>query len=270
MRNITANKSAKVSVSAPEGVSGVSATYEVFDEEGSPVGSGAIAEYDGNAATITVSLSSADNALAQGVSHSGRELVVTITDDEGDEHEARDYFVLVASNPLTVLGNSFLSFPAALALREQFGPVMDGWDKVQNNSTRQSALIQAHSNLCRVRYAVGAPKTGDVRDYAAYGTGSEISFDFKRRVSLMGISREDFDALPDHFRKALRRAQLIEANILLGGDIVGQKRKDGIISETIGESSTFFSSKPYLNLPFSRQAFEVLKPYITVSVRVGR
>ena len=270
MRNVTANKPAKVIVAAPESVSGVSAAYEVFDEDGTSVSTGVVDDYDPQSQSIAVSLPAGASTLPQGVSHSGREIVVTVTDGDGEEHEARDYYVAVAANPLSVLGNSFLSFPAALALREQFGPVMDGWDKVQNNATRQSALIQAHTNLCRVRYAVGAPKTGDVRDYAAYGTGSEISFDFKRRVSLLGITREDFDALPDHFRKALRRAQLIEANILLGGDIVGQKRKDGIISETIGESSTFFSSKPYLNLPFSRQAFEVLKPYITVSVRVGR
>lgn len=268
--NVTANKAATLTLPAPENVSGVSAAFVIYDELGVAVGGNAVDAYDPQSATITCKLTAGDNNLADGETHSGREIVVIVTDVDGGQHEVRDYFVLVNARPLTFLANTFLTYPAALAQRTQFGPTLEGWDAVMDNTTRQSALIHAHENLCRVRYAVGYRGGNKPKDVAAFGTGSDLIWDNQRKVSLRGITAEDFGALPVPFQRAVKRAQLVEANILLGGDIVGQKRKDGIISETIGESSTFFSSKPYLNLPFSRQAYEILKPYLIVSVRIGR
>jgi hypothetical protein len=84
------------------------------------------------------------------------------------------------------------------------------------------------------------------------------------------MSVESFDLLPAGFLRAIKRAQLIEANVILGGDVVGRKRQDGILSETIGESSASFSDKPFLNLPISRQAYEELRRYIVIRIGVAR
>lgn len=102
--------------------------------------------------------------------------------------------------------------------------------------------------------------------YAAYGTGTDLPFDYARRIRIRNLNETQFNALPSKFTRAIKRAQLIEANIILGGDVVGKKRQDGIISETIGESSAFFNSKPYLNLPISRQSYEELRTYILFKV----
>lgn len=268
--NVTAGAPAKVALDAPAGFTGVSAVWDLFDEDGEKLTSGTVADFDAQSSKIVVSLSSTDTALADGLFNAGREIVVTVTDATGDEVEVRDYFVVVAPHPLTFPGNTFLSYPAALALRGTFGPTLAGWDRTLDHSARQAALIHAHANLSRVRYNVGLPVGGSEKDYAAYGEGTDFFFDALERVSLFGITAERFNALPAHFTRAITRAQLVEADVLLGGDLVGQKRKDGIISETIGESSTFFSSKPYLTLPFSRQAYELLKPYVRIRVSISR
>jgi hypothetical protein len=142
---------------------------------------------------------------------------------------------------------------------------------VADVTTRSSALADAFERLLRMSFKVPfLDAMTHASNYAAYGDGTDTPFGLCGRVKLRGMSVESFDLLPAGFLRAIKRAQLIEANVILGGDVVGRKRQDGILSETIGESSASFSDKPFLNLPISRQAYEELRRYIVIRIGVAR
>jgi hypothetical protein len=219
--------------------------------------------------SVTFEIEAASLTLPVDVTSSGREIVVSLTQSDGDETEIRDYFVLVASNPLAVAFNTFVTYPEALRYRTEFGS-LDGWD-VAPRERQQAALIEAYRRLCRVSFRVpGASLDGSNVDRANYGTGTDSGWFWGSRVRISTLNQAQFDALPATFRHAVKRAQMAEANVLLGGDPVGAKRQAGIVSETTGESSMFFQSRPYLNLPVSRQAYEEIKRYVSLRIGINR
>lgn len=272
--NRTSGRSSKFTIPLVDDTGGTidatSASWEMFDQRGVSIAAGVVADYEAGSATAVFTIAADKLTLPEGVPNAGREIVVFLTTPDDGEIEVRDYFVLVDAAPLKLMTNSLMTYPEALSMRQGFGPVLDGWDSVDDRVERQSALAQAFSNLCRIRYAVPLPEGVRHSDFAGYGTGTDLIFDARRRVTLTTLTLEDFDALSPQFQTAIRRAQLVEADVLLGGDMVGRKRRDGIISETIGESSTFFNSKPYLNLPISRQAFDEISRYVSISIGVAR
>jgi hypothetical protein len=247
-------------------IDAVSASWELFDERGVSIDAGVVADFEPSIPEVSFEIEAASMNLADGEISSGREIVVSLTQADGDEIELRDYFVLVARNPLAVAQNSFVTFPEALRVRGEFGS-LDGWDGAPRER-QQAALVEAYRRLCRMSFKVpGANLDGSNVNRANYGTGTDEGWAWGSRVRVSTLSQAQFDALPATFRHAVKRAQLAEANVLLGGDPVGAKRQAGIVSETTGESSMFFQSRPHLNLPISRQAYEEVKRY--VSLRIG-
>lgn len=252
-------------------IDGVSASWELFDERGNSIDAGAVTDFDAAADSVSFEIEAASLDLPAGQVSAGREIVVFLNLVDDSVAEVRDYFLVVSPQPLAIMTNSFLTYPEAIALRMEFGQ-LTGWDG-QARTIQSSALAQAFRNLCKMSFKVpGYNGTLDNQKKAYWGTGSDAPFWDRggRRVRVATLTAEDFDALPEAFRRALQRAQLAEANVLLGGDPIGDKRKAGMISETVGESSAFFNSKPYLNLPISRQAYDEVQRYVYLKVGVLR
>lgn len=251
-------------------IPGTTASWELFDARGVSITAGAIADYDGAAETLSFEVPAEDLTLAAGENSAGREIVIFITLADNSTVELRDYFLVVSPQPLTLMANSVVTYPEALALRQEFAK-LDGWD-VSDRTRQAAALAQAYRNLCRMAFKVPGYRADNQSavGYAAFGTGTDLWNWDGRRVRLSTLTLEQFDALPEPFRRAVKRAQLAEANVLLGGDPIADKRKSGMISETVGESSGFFSSKPYLNLPICQQAYEEVKRYVSLKVRIQR
>ena len=270
--NRTAGQTARFMISAldPTGIAYVAsaAAWEIFDEAGTSVVAGVVLPED-IGQTVAFTVTGASLTLTAGVPSAGREIVVTLTTDDGPV-ELREYFVLVSAAPLKPFSNSVMSYAEAVAVRENFGPDMAGWDGAASHQQRINALINAHANISRIAYSVPHDANRLASEYAGYGTGGDVVFDMRRRVNLSALNAISFAALPEAFTKALKLAQVVEADAILGGDIIGDKRRDGIISETIGESSTFFQSRPLMDLPISRRAYAILRPYISLNFTVSR
>lgn len=183
----------------------------------------------------------------------------------------RQDFVLTASQQLIFLQNSFVTYGLALMTRNDL-PAMIGWDSSDENS-RIAALKVAYSSLLTLRYRYPASSGMEFSrdtDYpdmdAAYfsRTGSVYVGD------LSDITPEHFAALPKRFKDALARAQVTEADVMLNGDSIGAKRRSGIISETIGESSMFLRQSPEVRLSVSADAMSHLKGMTVRRTRIGR
>lgn len=266
----TADQPARFTVPAvDESGSAIAATaagWELFDERGNLIASDVVTGYAGGDVAFTIP---ADKmALADGKTSSGREIVVTLETDDGDV-ELRDYFVLAGAHALAVMDNSFMSYVEAIRWRGEFAS-MDAWDAAPRER-RLAAMTEAYRRICKIAFKVpGANLDGTNVNKANYGTGTDEGWFWGSRVRISTLTASQFDALPEAFTRAVKRAQLVEANVLLGGDPIGSKRKQGLVSETIGESSMFFQSRPYLNLPVTKEAYEELRRFITLKVGVVR
>lgn len=77
-------------------------------------------------------------------------------------------------------------------------------------------------------------------------------------------------ALEPAFLKALCIAQLIEANEVMDANSLHYKRLDGIMSETIGESSMMFRPGNINNYPITRRSMMFLRNYVLIRARLYR
>jgi len=238
------------------------ANWVLFDEDGAEVTSGSVVDPNPVSKKIVITITGEHNVAP--VSTAARELVVTFT-VPGGVVEQREIYLIQRSSPLGVMENSFVTYPEALALRQGFGGMFAGWD-TSDKSAQCAALIHAYSNLAQLTYKVG---WSDSSRYAGYENGADR---FCGRVikNISLLDQSEFQDLPSNFRKALKRAQIVEADTLLGGDTLASRRRDGVISETIGESSMMFSTKPYLELPVCRAAYRELNGYIYRRIGVFR
>lgn len=243
-------------------------TWKLFDELGDELSTGAGTIASG-AAEFTIP--QGNLTLNPSVTSAGRELVVYAATATAGTFEIRNYFILLSPAPLVRMVNSFVTYLEALNLRRSFASTMNGWDAALDDTKRSAALAHAFSTISRMRFNIPFTDGQSVaQNYAAYGTGEDVPFGYTRRVRLINLTEAQFDELPEQFKYAVRRAQMVEADNLLGGNKIEAKRRDGIISETIGESSMFFSSKPYLHTPVCKEAYRLLQPYIEYEFKVGR
>lgn len=247
--------------------SATAGTWSLYDDVGVLITSGNITDLASTSDSAVFTIQASHLTLDNSVSSAGREIVLNLTNGT-DATEIRDYFVLVNQRPLIFLQNTILTYPQALAIRQSFGPTIDAWDAATMQQ-QIAALIHAHANLSRITYAVNWTGTGLVSDYAVFDEFND-NFGGQRKTRLNQLNQSNWSTLPTGFKKALQRAQIVESDVILGGDAVGKTRQDGIVSETIGESSMFYNSKPYLQLPISRRAYDILKPYIRINIRFAR
>lgn len=242
------------------------ANWKLFDARGIELATGVIAEFTG-VSVVSFTVSAAKLTSAATV---GREIVVTFTTAAGPV-VIREYFLLRAEKPLGLMVNSYLTYPEALAVRSTIGADLMSWDLVDEQK-RSAGLMDAFEKIARIRFSL--PNTIDLMslpsEYAAYGRGSDEVPYHRQRVNLRGMTIEGFDALPDAFKIAVKRAQIYEADAALGGDSFNEARNDGIMSETVGESSTTFNSKPYLKLPLCSKAYAELNRYVKLNLNIAR
>ena len=81
-------------------------------------------------------------------------------------------------------------------------------------------------------------------------------------TDLTELSQEDFDKLV--------RAQLTEANGLLGAYPIEDRRRAGMLSDSVGESAMFFRTRKPLELPVYKETAWVLKGFIMWTKSVSR
>jgi hypothetical protein len=85
------------------------------------------------------------------------------------------------------------------------------------------------------------------------------------------MTEDLFAQYPEAFREALKRAQVVEANQILTGDGYASRRKAGLMSESVGESSMMFKAgvRP-LDLGISREALDYLTGFLNNRITTTR
>lgn len=170
-----------------------------------------------------------------------------LEDAQGVNHTYSEVIMMEASDTLVKGENSFQGYWEAIMLAEEL-PGMDSF-KAMEKSEQIAAMITSYRLMAGMTFM----------------SKGKIIWD------ITSLNAEELDTLDPGLLEALCIAQLVEANESLDSNSSQAKRLDGIMSETIGESSMMFrSGKVATNSVLSRRSMGFLRKYLVITARIER
>lgn len=242
------------------------ATYRVLNHEGVVVVEetavpGFIAEASEVSITIPAAINEiaipTDPALVKPRSTETRSVQLLVTTDTGRVLIEEIYQISLIER-LLVPYRSFQTYAGAVMVASGLTDLAN-W-KAASREDRIAALFEARDNLCRLGYRFNP---SDVPDWQ-----SRIQWDFQ--VTQLGdYTASNYAGLPSVFKEALCKAQVLEADFLLGGGAMGS-RIAGLTMETIGEVSQRYRTTQPARYPVCTRALQVLSGYIIFGRQLAR
>ncbi|MDR9847023.1 hypothetical protein [Herbaspirillum huttiense] len=214
------------------------------------------------------------NGLADGVASALRNLVLECRIGSNTVF-IQDAYGIEVEDPLVVGVNSFQTVAQARFTAMSLIDI-PSWQAADDRS-QMLALIEARANIVRLSFRALNSNVmwgQDSLNFVPEGTrdvnyvGRSDMFNFNGSLEL--LTPDQFKKLPTYLLDALRRAQVVEANEILGGDSIASRRRLGLVQDNVGESrQTFRQSKP-LELPVCARAMRYLSRYVSMSLRTVR
>jgi len=189
-----------------------------------------------------------------------RRLEVTIIHAGGTFVRSHSY-VIEAEQSLQIMRNSFMTYDTALMMSAQF--VNMTAFVTATDERRKAALSEAYRRICNLSLV-----------YSIQNSSAEVVSEHRvNRFNWVIITKDAFQTqLPTHFKNALRSAQLAEADMLLQGNVIARKHAQGVVSETIGESSVTLRAgfAGAADQGVSTGALALLSGYIDRTIKIAR
>lgn len=226
-------------------VSADAADYKVANAAGDEVIAETPITLGGDPTQVQITIPANANELVDGQPRDLRVVLVVFTAGGATRSTAVEY-VIEGDDVLLVPVNSFQSYSEAVLTAMDLAGIQSYSAAMRED--RITALINAYINL----------------------SGTEFFICGRQIKNLQEFTEQEFAALPERFRRALRLAQIIEANELLDFNSVHRKRQSGIMSETIGESSMMFRPGKLMYGPLSRRTTDILRDFISWELKIGR
>lgn len=253
-----------------------SVSYHVADEAGVQVlSTTALDDFAPDSPSADIVVPAENNTLSGGALRGLRSVQLQCVTDDGNTINLQAAYALAAGDPLVVGTNSFCTFVQAEFAAMSI-PSLDSW-KNASDDDKLAALMDARAHIVQLSFA---PLNSNVNwgqdslNYIPEGTyttdyvGNSNMFLFNGNLDL--LRADQFASLPTRFVNALVKAQIVEADYILGGGDVEKKRQDGLIMDNIGESRQMFRQGKPLSLPVSRRALAFLSYYVIFAKRIGR
>lgn len=215
------------------------------------------------ATEVSVTVLGALNILTPPAVRGARVIELEVTTADGTTVLSQT-IMLQNSSVLAFGVNTFLPYPAAEVLSADFVPLqLAGWHASQRPE-REQALIEAYARTIRLPFKMRFNEDQSMM----VADGEYLELYGQPTIELMTPGQ--IAQLWPQFLRALKRAQLLEADEILNGDPIRAARNSGLISNTTGESSQFFRTAKPLDIPVSPRAIEQLQGYINYGARIGR
>jgi hypothetical protein len=212
--------------------------------------------------SVTVEVSELTNTIAAGVLKEVRVISVRCATSQGIKMASLTYILESQSGTLVRGVNTLVSLGTADMLAADMTR-SQSW----TNATRQqkiNALIEAFARLGKLRLT-------PIDDDGVNGYVNKNPFKKTRSTSITDLSVTEILALDGKFLAALSYAQVAEADVILSGDSIAERRREGLVADTIGEVKQQYKNGKPLELPISRRALDYLTPYTSLGVKaVGR
>lgn len=200
-------------------------------------------------------VSGATNALSVGQTREVRKIELKITFVSARVLVLSAIYIIQKAIYLELMVNSYQSYEEAILRAFDMMNVSDF-----NNASdqfRQIAMVDAYHRIGKLSFGLNPYDEWDRYNIEIY---------FRKEGAIINRlnewPKERFLNLPEKFRTSICRAQIAEANYLLGGSPIEKRRKDGLMSETVGESSNMFRPTKPLIMSVSRPALEQLGGYV--------
>ncbi|WP_456868319.1 hypothetical protein [Galbibacter sp. BG1] len=240
----------------------ISYSATLYDDEETPLFEVSNPPFDPDLGHVEVVIPKEFNRLGVGQLTAGRVLHFSLHTADGVIPRKFSY-VIEGTFRLVIMQNSFLTLEGAeLVAREMIN--IPGWNNASEEN-RNIALIEAFNRLTRIPMRFRTENGDNDRGRLEMFAQETVI----QRSQWPTITREDFMNWPANFRKALRKAQITEANELLEGDPIAKKHRAGILSETIGESSMMLRSGK-VERDVSSTTLQQLSGFIYYSHRIAR
>lgn len=249
--------------------------FKLLDPEGKVLFSGS---NDAVEWKTSVVVASEYNSIKPGEMKSIRRLIVHCKSLEDDSLIFSDEIVyfIVSEEPLVIGENSFVTYEGYLLIASMT-PNLDQL----SGKTKEEVVVALRESFDRLKglkfklpYRTKQENVGYTSEVAWRPraiTDNDPMGISSYRFKLDDVTPEEFVKLPEKFRNALSKAQVIEANeVLAPTDSIEEKRRKGVILETIHEVKMMFSSTTPVNQKICRNAMRVLAPYLDTTVRVRR
>lgn len=251
-----------------------SVDYRVVDQDDRVlVARTPLTTYNAGDVQATVTISSALNALATGNVRETRTVEFIVTTDVATVGLVKTYGI-ENLDPLKTPDNSFQSFAMA-ELTAMSIPNISAYNAASEQQ-KIAALMDAREHIVQLNFNLLNSNVNFGQDQLAYVPEGQFVSSYVARNSLfifngnLGLlNATQFAALPDKFKRALRQAQIAEADAILGGD-AEQGRSQGLLEDEIGESRQKYRDTVPLRLPVCRRALGYLSYYVTFAKRIGR
>lgn len=167
----------------------------------------------------------------------------------------------IESSLLLVPGlNSFQTYYQAVLEAQTYSDnTMQGWVQVTEKDARERALNEAFTRIRLMPVVIEWESDQSIiRDV------------YNDPPRLRDLTSEQILRLDKRLAKALKQAQLLEANDILSNDQFAAARRAGIQSMTVGESSQFFGNTRPMDRGVCEAAAKVLARWVRSRARIGR
>jgi hypothetical protein len=224
--------------------------YKVTDESGADVVALTnIPVFTATDGQIVLTVDSASNTLASGIVRGFRSVELRITVG-ADLYWVREGYILEKYSPLELFVNSFQTYEESL-LNARGVASLEGWEAATKEH-RVSAMIEAFDYMQAFSYRIN------------------YTDDTDEELKVNQIDSTVWAAMDPFQQENFKKAQIVEANYLLGGNPIEKDIEDGLQSSTIGEVSQFYRPRPSLTLPLCRDALKYVGRYINWSMNITR
>lgn len=253
----------------------VSATYSVYDGEGNEL-----------AKDVKINIKSGDLSASFSVSESLNTLndsdkdmrIVTVKTKTatGMVAEFDHYYAVMASLNLIVPKQSFIPLmKAKLAAMDMYDA--DDFLLLSDHTQRQ-ALIEATSKIKAMSFSLKRIYKISDTEYdrpQSILTTNTLPFylagDFRRNIiDFTELTDEQFASLPEYFLNDLAQACMIEAVSIIKTNGAADAREEGLLSESIGETTNMYRTGRSATQALSRKTWRLLGRYIDGTIRVSR
>lgn len=225
-------------------------SYSVLDDEGEVIQPATEITVPGSPVTkINFTVPAGANELTGDLNIGFRRVKLLVTTATRSVELTSDYLV-EASQVFTIPTNSFQTYETALVMARTIAP-LNGWNAA-SAETRKFALFRAFDLMKSFTYEMRYLEGG------------------LDEMSLNDLDEATYDRLLTSQIMDFRKAQLTQADYLLGGNPIEKDIQDGLQSSTIGEISQFYRPRPTLNLALCKVALSYVGKYIVWNLRVGR
>jgi hypothetical protein len=218
----------------------------------------AIADITGDVDRVTVTVPQSVNGLATGNRQEIRQVELVMTTAAGN-HVQRELYLLQVADILEIGKNTFCTFARAELVATNLADLAPYQSAAKQD--KFAALMGARDALCRLTYRfVRNTQSQLVVDHPALSWAAD---------NLDLYTAAQIAAFPPEFMVALEKAQVLQANFLLGGNPGEHERNDGVLSKTIGESSQMFrAGMAPIEQPVCKRAMRALEGFIRTAPRV--